>query len=128
MLSVSLPSVLRFLNLPKDMYLSVEGNEQNKLDYPYKLPRLVEGKKSYLVFYVWNENTSKLERIRREVPQNVNKKTWIKEKIKSISEILIAGYRICKIKTKQQEEVKQEEPTIVQALEQIFEIRKREVH
>ncbi|MFN3316117.1 MAG: hypothetical protein ACK40K_04840 [Raineya sp.] len=66
------------------MYLSIEGNEENKLGYPYKLPRLVEGKKPYLVFYVWNENTERLERIRREVPKNVNQKAWVKEKIKSI--------------------------------------------
>ncbi len=124
MLSVSLQSVLRFLNLPKGMYLSVEGNEENKLGYPYKLPRLVEGKKPYLVFYVWNENTEKLERIRREVPKNVNQKAWVKEKIKSITEVLVAGYRICKAKT--ETEKKPQDFTITELLNYIFEFRKKE--
>jgi len=62
------------------MILSIEGNENNMLGYPYKLPRLVEGKKSYIVFYVWNENTGKLERIRREVPKSVDKNRIVKTK------------------------------------------------
>ncbi|GAB4494312.1 MAG: hypothetical protein OHK0045_25330 [Raineya sp.] len=111
------------------MKLSVEGNENNVLGYPYKLPRFVEGKNPYIVFYIWNENTNKLQRFRKELPKGVDKKTWVKEKIKAITEILVAGYRICKIKTEQQEQEEakqQEEPTIIQALEYICEIRKKE--
>jgi hypothetical protein len=96
MLLVSFASVERILDLPKNMFLSNKGNEGNKLDLPYKLPRLVEGKRPYIVFYIWNENTNKLQRIRREVPRKVNPKQWAKEKIKAITEILVAGYRICK--------------------------------
>ena len=51
------------------MILSIEGNENNVLGYPYKLPRLVDGKKPYIVFYVWNENTGKNEEILRNAPE-----------------------------------------------------------
>ena len=127
MFPVSLPSVLRFLNLPKDMFLSVEGNENNVLGYPYKLPRLVEGKTIYIVFYVWNENTNKLHRIRREVPRGVDKKTWVKEKIKTLTEILVLGYRIQKKQETSISEVKKpEDITAIEAINQIYEIRKKE--
>jgi len=113
------------------MILSIEGNENNMLGYPYKLPRLVDGKKPYIFFYVWNENTGKLERIRREVPKGVDKKAWVKEKIKSITEILVAGYRIVKTKEEKQQEntiqieIKENISTL-QALQEIYEVRKRE--
>ena len=131
MFAVSYQSVVRLLNLPQNMILSIEGNENNMLGYPYKLPRLVDGKKPYIVFYVWNENTGKLERIRRQVPKGVDRKAWVKEKIKSITEILVAGYRIVKTKEeKQQENTIQieikENITTLQALQEIYEVRKRE--
>lgn len=109
------------------MVLSIEGNENNVLGYPYKLPRLVDGKKSYLVFYVWNENTGKLERIRREVPKGVDKKSWVKEKTKAITEILVAGYRIKKIQEENYVEIAIDENiSTIQAFEAIIEIRKHE--
>ena len=131
MFAVSYQSVVRLLNLPQNMILSIEGNENNMLGYPYKLPRLVDGKKPYIVFYVWNENTSKLERIRRQVPKGVDKKAWVKEKIKSITEILVAGYRIMKPKEPETQESTiqieiKENITTLQALQEIYEIRKRE--
>jgi hypothetical protein len=45
-----------------------------------------------------------LERIRRQVPKGVDKKAWVKEKIKSITEILVAGYRIMKPKEPETQE------------------------
>jgi hypothetical protein len=69
MFAVSYQSVVRLLNLPQNMILSIEGNENNVLGYPYKLPRLVDGKKPYIVFYVWNENTGKNEEILRNAPE-----------------------------------------------------------
>ena len=127
MFSVSYSSVIRLLNLPDDMKLSIEGNENNQLGYPYKLPRLVDGKKPYLVFYVWNENTNKFHRFRKEVPKLVDKKSWVKEKSKAITEILVAGYRITKPKEENTLEI-----TIsidigaLQAINEIYLIRQRE--
>jgi site-specific recombinase XerD len=109
------------------MKLSIEGNENNQLGYPYKLPRLVEGRKPYLVFYVWNENTNKLHRFRKEVPKGVDKKSWVKEKIKSITEILVAGYRIIKTKEEKTLEITiNQDIGALQAINEIYEIRKRE--
>lgn len=109
------------------MKLSIEGNENNQLGYPYKLPRLVEGRKPYLVFYVWNENTNKLHRFRKEVPKGVDKKSWVKEKIKSITEILVAGYRIIKTKEEKTLEITiNQDIGALQAINKIYEIRKRE--
>ncbi|MDX1903873.1 MAG: hypothetical protein SFU27_06910 [Thermonemataceae bacterium] len=55
MILVSYASVKRDI-LPENMKLSNEGNEDNKLGYPYKLARLVEGKRPYVLFYVWSGN------------------------------------------------------------------------
>jgi hypothetical protein len=79
---VILPSILNLFNLPKDLIITDEGNENNSLQLPYKLCRVVEGKKPYIVFYIWNENIQKLERVRREPPKNENQKIWLKDKVK----------------------------------------------
>ncbi|MCU0439147.1 MAG: tyrosine-type recombinase/integrase [Raineya sp.] len=96
MLLVSFASVLREIKIPENMILSDEGNENNILNYPYKLVRLVEGERPYLVFYVWDESKEKLVRIRKEIPKNINQKKWITETTKSINECLIAGCRLKK--------------------------------
>lgn len=127
MFAVSYSSVLRLLNLPDTMKLSVEGNENNVLGYPYKLPRFVEGKTAYLVFYVWNENTNKLQRFRKELPKGVDKKSWVREKTKAITEILVAGYRIIKPKEENTLEITiNKDIEALQAINEIYEIRKKE--
>ncbi len=119
MKSVSLEAVKRIM---KEVTVSNEGNENNKNGLPYKLARVVIGKKSYIVFYVWNENTESLERFRRIVPANVNQKKWIAEKIKNINEALTEGYRIVK-RTGGTFNRLPQTYSIVEALEKIFEIR-----
>jgi integrase len=79
------------------MEISNEGNENNKNGYPYRLARLVKSKrKPYIVFYIWNENTEALERVRREKPAGQDLNVWSKQRIKAINELLIQGYRIVK--------------------------------
>jgi len=103
------------------MVLSNEGNQNNVLGYPYKLVRVVKGKKTYLVFYVWNENKDKLERIRREPPKGQDQKRWIREKTEQINRLLILGYRIQK--EEKTEQAIQTERSLMQALEEIHQIR-----
>lgn len=125
MSSVSFLSVQNFLKLPK-VPLSSEGNENNKLGYPYKLARLVSSKRPYVVFYVWNENENKLFRIRRDVPKDIDSKKWISEKIKHINELLVLGYRI----RKQQNEELNRSPetyTIIEALKIAQKVRANEL-
>ena len=119
---VILPSFIRLFNLPKNMHTSDEGNENNVLGLPYKLAKVSSGKKPYLVFYIWNENTEKLERIRWEPPKGGNAKTWFKERIKIINEHLVAGVRILKIK-KIVIVKKPQVYTVLEALDEITKIR-----
>ena len=120
---VILPSVLKLFLLSKNMKIANIGNENNILLLPYKLARKVDGVKPYLVFYIFNEVTGKLQRIRKEPPVSEKQSIWFKERIRKVNEMLISGYRIVSNgKLKDFENVPQNY-TIVAALKEIHEIR-----
>ncbi len=123
MLNVNFPSILNLFSLTKYMKLTNDGNENNILLLPYKLARKVLGTKSYLVFYVWNEVTQKLQRIRREPPVSEKQSIWFKERSRTINEMLINGCRIVSdVKLKNVENTPQQY-TIIQAFNEITNIR-----
>ncbi len=120
---VILSSVLKLFSITKYMKLTNDGNENNILLLPYKLARKVTGAKPYLVFYVWNETTQKLERIRKQAPTHEKQSIWFKERIKKINELLINGYRIVNNAKLNKIGKEPQNYTIVQALFEINEIR-----
>ena len=113
---VSLVSI-NLLSLSNDMEFSNENNEGNKNGLPYKLARLVSGKRKYILFYVWDANEQKLSRQRRAITDEKLAKNQIKE----INYYLINGYHI------QKRPERQVEYTIIDAINVILEIRKKEL-
>ena len=78
----------------KDMIVNSEGNEKNFMNLPYKLCAIKGKKLKFLEFWLFNENTNKLHRRRKECPQGKNFNKWFKEKSSYINDALRDGYRI----------------------------------
>ena len=105
------------------MEITNEGNEDNIQLLPYKLCRIVKGANPYLVFYVYSEITNKLVRMRKEPPKGENQRIWFIGRINYFDNLLVTGFRIVKPEILQRIAATPDQYTILQALEEITQIR-----
>ncbi len=82
------------LDFSKDMNIDNIGNEKNFMNLPYKLCANKGKKLKFLEFWLFNENTNKLHRRRKECPQKENFNKWFKETSLYVNDALRDGYRI----------------------------------
>ncbi len=123
MKSDSLPTLLRLFNPPAEMLIDNEGNDKNYLNLPYKFCAIKGKKLKYLEFWIFDENTNKLHRKRKECPKDKDFSKWFKENSFFVNDCLQSGVRIRKII---KIEVKRtlDSYTIIEAFEYAKEIRK----
>lgn len=110
------------LDFSKDMIIDNIGNEKNYQNLPYKLCSIKGKKLKFLEFWLYNENTTKLHRRRKECPKNEDFKKWFKETSLYVNDALRDGYRI-KTSITATTEPTPEQYNIIDAIEKIHVLR-----